>query len=182
MFVEDYAQKFNQYVRRLTIQERPTDEMLVGYFLNGLRKELKNAVVGVDIAGGLQALVETAQRAEKRFGVSHGKASRRSSKDKRKTRSKREKQSDDSDSNTDIVSKTDMNFDLEPNLKSEEDSSDDSNSEVQIQKKMRRRKRKLRRSQRRNQRRRGKMIKWKSWWRNKEVGSAECCGIKIPSL
>ncbi|MCO5554131.1 hypothetical protein L7F22_007657 [Adiantum nelumboides] len=44
MFVEDYAQKFNQYVRRLTIQERPTDEILVGYFLNGLRKELKNAV------------------------------------------------------------------------------------------------------------------------------------------
>ncbi|MCO5608232.1 hypothetical protein L7F22_062438 [Adiantum nelumboides] len=66
--------------------EKPTNEMLVGYFLNGLRKELKNAIVGVDIAGGLQALVETAQRAEKRFGVSHGKASKRSSKDKRKSR------------------------------------------------------------------------------------------------
>ncbi|MCO5551482.1 hypothetical protein L7F22_004986 [Adiantum nelumboides] len=36
--------------------------------------------------GGLQALVETAQKAEKRFRVSHGKASKRSSKDKRKSR------------------------------------------------------------------------------------------------
>ncbi|MCO5595102.1 hypothetical protein L7F22_049140 [Adiantum nelumboides] len=37
-------------------------------------------------SGGLQALVETTQRAEKRFGVSHGKASKMSSKDKRKSR------------------------------------------------------------------------------------------------
>ncbi|MCO5598513.1 hypothetical protein L7F22_052610 [Adiantum nelumboides] len=45
--------------------------------------------------GGLQALEETAQRAEKRFGVSHGKASKRSSKDKRKSRSKRKKRAEE---------------------------------------------------------------------------------------
>ncbi|MCO5558740.1 hypothetical protein L7F22_012326 [Adiantum nelumboides] len=77
--------------RREEKEERPTDEMLAEYFLNGLRKELKNAIVGVDIAGGLQALVETVQWVEKRFRVSHGKASKRSSNDKRKIMSKRKK-------------------------------------------------------------------------------------------
>ncbi|MCO5599314.1 hypothetical protein L7F22_053415 [Adiantum nelumboides] len=77
------------------------------------RLELKNAIVKVDIVGGLQALVETSQRAEKRFGVSHRKASKRSSKDKRKSRLKRKKRSDDSDSNTDTDLENDMDSDLE---------------------------------------------------------------------
>lgn len=47
MFVEDYVQKFNKYLTRLTVQERPTDEMLAAYFMNGLRKELRNAVAEV---------------------------------------------------------------------------------------------------------------------------------------
>ncbi|MCO5608907.1 hypothetical protein L7F22_063125 [Adiantum nelumboides] len=85
--------------------------------LNGLRKELKNAVAGVDIAGGLQALVKIAQRAEKRFGVSHGKAAKRSSKDKKKSRSKRKKRSDDLDSDTD----TDLEIDTISDLKTDFD-------------------------------------------------------------
>ena len=40
MFVEDYAQKFNQYLNRLTMDERPIDEMLAGYVMNGLQKDL----------------------------------------------------------------------------------------------------------------------------------------------
>ncbi|MCO5600072.1 hypothetical protein L7F22_054180 [Adiantum nelumboides] len=75
-------------------------------------RELTNAVAGVDIAGGLQALVETAQRAEKRFGVSLGKAAKRSSKEKKKSRTKKKKRSDDSDSDTDMNLKTDTDSDL----------------------------------------------------------------------
>ncbi|MCO5559524.1 hypothetical protein L7F22_013125 [Adiantum nelumboides] len=62
------------------------------------------AVWLADLVGGLQALVDKAQRAEKRFGVSHVKASKKSSKDKRKSRSKRRKWSDDLDLNTDTDS------------------------------------------------------------------------------
>lgn len=40
IFVEDYAQKFNQYLNRLANTKRPTDEMLVRYFMKGLCKEL----------------------------------------------------------------------------------------------------------------------------------------------
>ena len=35
MLVEDYAQKFTQLVNRLEVAERPTPEMLAGYFLKG---------------------------------------------------------------------------------------------------------------------------------------------------
>ncbi|MCO5601362.1 hypothetical protein L7F22_055482 [Adiantum nelumboides] len=58
-----------------------------------------------------EALVETSKRAEKRFVVSHGKAAKRSSKDKEKSRSKRKKRSDDLDSDTDTDSKTDTDSD-----------------------------------------------------------------------
>ncbi|MCO5596345.1 hypothetical protein L7F22_050406 [Adiantum nelumboides] len=67
----------------------------------------------VEYCGGLQALVETTQRAEKRFGISHGRTTKRSSKDKRKNRSKRKKRSDDMDSNTDTDLEIDTDFDLE---------------------------------------------------------------------
>ncbi|MCO5582626.1 hypothetical protein L7F22_036524 [Adiantum nelumboides] len=67
MFVEDYTQSFNQYLNRLTHAKRPTDEMLAGYYKNGLQKELQNAVAGVDVEVGLDNLVEIATRAKKRY-------------------------------------------------------------------------------------------------------------------
>ena len=69
MLVQDYAQKFTQLVNRLEVAERPTPEMLAGYFLKGLRKTIRSAVASVDVAAGMDDLVETAARVEKRYGT-----------------------------------------------------------------------------------------------------------------
>ena len=65
MAVDDFAQKFRVLVERLQGNERPTYEMLAGYFLKGLRKELKNVVASIDIAAGFDTLVNVAARVEK---------------------------------------------------------------------------------------------------------------------
>ena len=88
MFVEDYAQKFNRYVGRLTVVERPMNEMLAAYFMNGLWKELRQVVAGVDIATRFNHLVKTATRAKKRFGVG---SSQMFSKEDKKRNSKSKK-------------------------------------------------------------------------------------------
>ncbi|MCO5557130.1 hypothetical protein L7F22_010686 [Adiantum nelumboides] len=59
--------------------EKPTDEMLVGYFLKGLRSGIKNVVASIDIAGGFNNLVQVASRVEKRLGMT--KSSKREAKD-----------------------------------------------------------------------------------------------------
>ncbi|MCO5602081.1 hypothetical protein L7F22_056208, partial [Adiantum nelumboides] len=82
--------------------------------------ELKNVVAGVDIAGELQALVETAQKAKKRFGVSHGKATKRSSKEKKKSKSKKKRRSDDSDLDIDMDSETNNDSDSKTNSDGED--------------------------------------------------------------
>ncbi|MCO5613387.1 hypothetical protein L7F22_067663 [Adiantum nelumboides] len=109
MFVEDYAQKFNRYVRRLTPQERPTDEMLAAYFVRGLREELRNAVASVDVAQGLNELINTAARTEKRFGLTGSSSKKGSSKKKKKGKGKKKMSDDSSDDDleTDTESDTD---------------------------------------------------------------------------
>ena len=49
MLVEDYAQKFRSLLARLDANDRPSDESLAGYFINGLRKILRGLVANVDI-------------------------------------------------------------------------------------------------------------------------------------
>lgn len=73
--VEDYAQEFKTIVGRLAPNERPTEEMMVGYFMRGLRKELRHAVAGFDVAGGFDGLVELAIRVENRLMLTKGKGS-----------------------------------------------------------------------------------------------------------
>ena len=120
MFVEDYSQKFNRYVRRLTAQERPTDEMLAAYFVKGLRKELRNAVAGVDVAIGMGALIDTATRAEKRFGLSGSeKKHSKRRKEKKKKKSLDDSSDDDSDTDSDSDSKASSNSDYDSDSDSE---------------------------------------------------------------
>lgn len=132
MLVEDYTQEFNKYLKRLTNAERPTDEVLPGYFMNGLRKELRGAVVGVDIAAGIHALVETATRAEKRFGLSGSTSTTKTSKEKKKKKSKEKKKrkskGDSSEEDSDSDSSTDSD-DLDSEASSESSSDDDSDDD-----------------------------------------------------
>ena len=137
MFVEDYSQKFNRYVRRLTAQERPTDEMLAAYFVKGLREELRNVVAGVDVAGGLNELIITAARAEKRFGLTDSKHSTSAKKKKKKKGKKRRKSKDDS-SDDDSDSDSDTNLDTDSS--SSGDSSDSDSEEEDNKKKKHKRK------------------------------------------
>ncbi|MCO5607176.1 hypothetical protein L7F22_061369 [Adiantum nelumboides] len=62
---------------------------------------------------------------EKRFGVSHGKAAKKSSKEKKMSRSKKKKRSADSDLDTDLDSKIDTDSNSKTDFDGEEDSSDD---------------------------------------------------------
>ena len=55
--------------------------MLAGYFLQGLRKELKSAVASIDIAAGFDTLVNAAARVEKRLGMTTSRSRARSSSD-----------------------------------------------------------------------------------------------------
>ena len=66
-------------MNHLVAQERATDEMLVRYFMNGLRKELRHAVSRINIAIGLNDLVDIATRAKKRYGLNLRKKARRRS-------------------------------------------------------------------------------------------------------
>ncbi|MCO5573938.1 hypothetical protein L7F22_027716 [Adiantum nelumboides] len=79
--------------------------------MNGLRKELRNAVAGVDVEVGLDNLVETATRTEKRFGVfnpssSKKKSKKKKKKDKKKKRSSNGSSEDDSNSGSDLDTDT----------------------------------------------------------------------------
>ena len=128
MLVEDYAQKFNRYLGRLTAAETPTVEMLAGYFLNGLRKPLQNAVAGVEVAAGLDALITMASRAEKRFGVANpGKSSKKVKKKKAK-KSKKTKYASEDDSDDDSDDSNDSN-DSDSDDSDDEDSSDSDSEE-----------------------------------------------------
>ena len=139
MFVEDYSQKFNRYVRRLTAQERPTDEMLAAYFVKGLRRELQNAVAGVDVATRMGALIDTATRAEKRFGLSGSSSEKKCSK-RRKDKKKKRSSDDSSDDDSEAGSDTDS----DSNSEASTDSDSDSDSDFKKEDKKRKHKKKAR--------------------------------------
>ena len=69
ILVEDYAQRFTQLVNRLEAAERPTPEMLAGYFLKGLGRSLRSVIASVDVAAGMEDLMEAAAKVEKRYGI-----------------------------------------------------------------------------------------------------------------
>ncbi|MCO5597616.1 hypothetical protein L7F22_051696 [Adiantum nelumboides] len=81
-----------------------------------LRKELQNVVASVDVGAGLDNLVETATRAEKRFGVNNPSSSKKKSKMKKEKGRKKKTFADDSsedESNSDLYSDTDADTDLD---------------------------------------------------------------------
>ena len=130
MLVEDYAQKLNKYLGRLIAEETPTNEMLAGYFINGLKKSLRSATGGVDVGIGLENLIDMATRAEKRFGVTN---TRKVSKKSKKKKGKKDRQSSDDESEEDSD-----DFDLDnsdDDDDSESDSDDDLDSKIQKQRK-----------------------------------------------
>ena len=76
LLVEDFAQKFMDLNGRLVVNERPTNETLGEWFCKGLRKEIRTSVASQDFpagAGGLNNLVATAIRSEKRLGQGRSK-------------------------------------------------------------------------------------------------------------
>ncbi|MCO5578866.1 hypothetical protein L7F22_032713 [Adiantum nelumboides] len=96
--------------------------MLAGYYMNGLQKELRNAVAGVDVGAKLDNLVETATRAKKRFGVINPSSSKKKSKKKKKKgRKKRRSAHDSSEDELDFDSNLDTDTDLVSNLDSSND-------------------------------------------------------------
>ena len=70
MAMEDFAQKFVVLVEILQGNERPIDEILAGFFVQGVRENLKNAVVSIDIGNVFDTLVNIAARVEKQLGMS----------------------------------------------------------------------------------------------------------------
>ena len=69
MLVEDYAQKFRSLVDRIEQADRPAMETLAGYFLKGLRKDLKTAVANVNVAAGLNDLIQAANCSREKIGI-----------------------------------------------------------------------------------------------------------------
>ena len=71
LLVEDFAHKFMNLNGRLTANERPTNETLGEWLCKGLRPKIRTSIASQDIparAGGLNALVAAATRAEKKAG------------------------------------------------------------------------------------------------------------------
>ena len=97
------------------LNDRPSDESLAGYFIHGLRKNLRASVANVDIAGGFEDIVVVATRVEKRLGTDSEK--------KRKTT----RSDSGSDSDTDSESESDEDED--------ESSGDESGSDSSYKKK-----------------------------------------------
>ena len=55
--VEDFAQEFKTALNHLDLLERPMMEMTIGYFMQGLQKELCNAMASYDVARGFDCLI-----------------------------------------------------------------------------------------------------------------------------
>ena len=122
MLVEDYAQRFTQLVNRLEVAERPTPEMLAGYFLKGLRRSLRSAVASVDVAAGMEDLIEVAAKVEKRYGIL--------------------KDESDSDSDSSLDLESDSDLDTFDSSNSDSDSSEDEGSTSKIKKKKKKKEKK----------------------------------------
>ena len=105
--------------------------MLASYIVKGLRRELRNAVAGVDVVGGMDTLIDTATRAEKRFGLTSSGSGRRRSKErkKKKLKEKHRKKSSDNNSDEDSESDSNMDSDTDSSSSSEDNSSGDLESE-----------------------------------------------------
>ena len=117
MLVEDYAQKFRSLLARLEVDDTPSAESQAAYFINGLRRNLRNSVANVDITAGFEQIVLVATRVEKRLGVLPDK--------KKKSRSF----DSESDSNSDSESESD------DDTESEEESDSDSDDKKRKKKK-----------------------------------------------
>lgn len=112
--VEDYAQQFRTLIERLQGNDRPADETLVGYFLKGLRSEIKAAVANVELPGGLDDLVTAATRVERRLGMTSKKRSGKKSHSDEDTDSESGDSSDsDADSDSDSASESEDSEDDE---------------------------------------------------------------------
>ncbi|MCO5569370.1 hypothetical protein L7F22_023082 [Adiantum nelumboides] len=110
--------------------------MLVGYYVNGLQKEVQNTDAGVDVGAGLDNLVETNTRAKKRFGFINPSSSKKKSKKKNKKGKKKKRSTNDSsedeldfDSDLDTDADTDSDSDFGSNFNSKESSDSEERDE-----------------------------------------------------
>ena len=66
--MEDFAQEFKTALNHLDLLGRPTVEMTIWYFIQGLQTALRNAVASYDIAGCFDGLIALAICVKKRMG------------------------------------------------------------------------------------------------------------------
>ncbi|MCO5602425.1 hypothetical protein L7F22_056557 [Adiantum nelumboides] len=112
--VEEIVRKEQEVLREERTLPKWVQKTLQDSKLDAPLPRKTHAVAGVDVGAGLDNLVETVTRAEKRFGVANPGSSKKKSKKKKKKDKKKKRSSDDSsekDSDSGSNSKTDTDTD-----------------------------------------------------------------------